>query len=209
VRRSTLTGRLALATSLGLAVAVLGYTHHRFRQTGSFEGPRAAGRLLAEFGGAERTLVTTEAGLLPLYSGWRSVDAWGLNDPRIVADGIISDAYLREIDPDVIMFHANYPPSSPYAPAADPWGRMVDVLHQYAVCHGYRLAAAFAPEQTQTMYFFVNPRWPDSGRLAERLRTLRYQWPSSRQFAAEVSRQDRRVPPCPGRAGGTDAGAQP
>jgi arabinofuranosyltransferase len=188
--------RLIWIPVIALIVAALGYQHHRLRQTGSFEGPRASGRLLAEFGGAERTLVTTEAGSLPLYSGWRSIDAWGLNDPRIVADGRVSEAYLDELDPDVIVFHANYTPLDHPPPARDPWGQMIDVLHRYAVCHDYELAAAFVPEPTQTMYFFVKRAWPERARFAGRLRMMPYRWPSSQQFAREVSQAGGYTPAC-------------
>jgi arabinofuranosyltransferase len=183
------------ACTIGLAATLL-YDHHRFRQTGRFDGTVAVARLLAEFGGLERTLVTTEAGLLPLYSGWRSVDAWGLNDPRVVADGLITDVYLRRRDPDVIVFHANYTPLDAYAPAPDPWGRMVDVLHRYAACNGYRLAAAFVPETSQAMYFFVKPEWADAGAFGRRLSRVTYRWPAGTAIAVDLAAQDRSRPPC-------------
>ena len=48
-------------------------------------------------------IVTTEAGLLPLYSEWRAINAWGLNDARIVREGGITKTYLSEINPDTIV----------------------------------------------------------------------------------------------------------
>ena len=60
----------------------------------------ALARALARFDG--RTLLTTEAGALPYFSGWRSFDVLGLNSEEIAHDGLTLDL-LDRIDPDVIM----------------------------------------------------------------------------------------------------------
>ncbi len=60
-------------------------------------------RLDALLGGDAR-VVLTEAGRLPFWTHARTYDAVGLNDSRC-ARTPITQAYLREIDPDVVMFH--------------------------------------------------------------------------------------------------------
>ena len=54
-----------------------------------------------------------EAGQLPLYSEWRVVDTWGLNDPWIAHNGAITDSYLDRQKPHLIMFHASFSPIVP------------------------------------------------------------------------------------------------
>ena len=81
----------------GMAIAaVLGgllWHHRRFVPVSTQTGLLDAARLLRQYGTSANSIVTTEAGLLPLYSGWRAIDAWGLNDARIVQEGGITDAY--------------------------------------------------------------------------------------------------------------------
>ena len=58
-------------------------------------------------------MATTEAGLLPLYSTWSAVDAWGLNDAFIASNGGITEEYLDRYRPEVIVFHAYFSPETP------------------------------------------------------------------------------------------------
>jgi hypothetical protein len=48
------------------------------------------------------TLLTSEAGRLPYYSQWKSVDAWGLNTPEY-AIGLFQPEDVARINPDLIM----------------------------------------------------------------------------------------------------------
>jgi arabinofuranosyltransferase len=76
------------------------------------DGRYEVAQLLAAYKTEDATLVTTEAGLLPLYSGWRSIDAWGLNDPEIARNGIDTSALAKDL-PAVIMFQAYFAPGRP------------------------------------------------------------------------------------------------
>lgn len=127
------------------------------------------------------TLVTTEAGLLPLYSRWRTIDAWGLNDPQIAHAGRITAEYLAEQEPHVIMFHAFYSPAGPSPRGADSlrppaagWDHMVRVLHEYAEAHGYILAAAFGHTPQHTHYYFVRPDFADTDAIVAAIRSGEY-----------------------------------
>ena len=94
------------------------------------------GRLLAEYRGHDYVIATSEAGLLPLYSGWTAIDTWGLNDARIAHGGEVTAAYLDEYRPHLIVFHAYFsplvPPRENPKDLANEWHRMTLVLKEYA-----------------------------------------------------------------------------
>ena len=117
-------------------------------------------------------LATSEAGLLPLYSNWKSIDAWGLNDEWIAHNGEITAQYLEAHKPDLIVFHAYF---SPLLPARlseknlqQDWFRMTITLKDYAESHGYILAAAFGDSPYETHYYYVRPDFPDSEKNCSR-----------------------------------------
>jgi hypothetical protein len=70
------------------------------------DGRQEIGTALRKYQSENYVLAVAEAGLLPLYSGWASVDAWGLNDSHISHDGL-SDEYLDRFKPAIVMYHAN------------------------------------------------------------------------------------------------------
>ena len=74
-----------------------------------------AALVLRDYQRRNYALATTEAGLLPLYSTWRAVDAWGLNDAWIAHHGGITEEYLDRYRPEVIVFHAYFSPETPAA----------------------------------------------------------------------------------------------
>ena len=56
------------------------------------DGRYDAARMLSEYQGKGYVLATSEAGLLPFYSNWPAIDAWGLNDEWIAHHGDITRA---------------------------------------------------------------------------------------------------------------------
>ena len=80
--------RTGVVVLCGLALAA---TWHHYRSFGRLglppDGRATVGQALRAFEGRGYTLVTTEAGLLPYYSKWRSIDAWGFNDRHIAQAG--------------------------------------------------------------------------------------------------------------------------
>ena len=129
------------------------------------------------------TMATTEAGLLPLYSEWRAVDAWGLNDAWIAHHGGITEEYLDRHRPEVIALHAYFSPAAPPdGPGArerglgPAWFDMVTTLQRYAVSRGYTLAAAFGRDPADTHYYYVRPGFPESEAITARIRGMRYLW---------------------------------
>ena len=118
-------------------------------------------------------MATTEAGLLPLYSGWTSVDAWGLNDAWIAHHGAITAEYLDRYKPELIIFHAYFspiiPPRLTEKNLAQDWFRMTIALKDYAESHHYILAAAFGDSPYETHYYYVRPDFSDSDRIVHAL----------------------------------------
>ncbi len=66
------------------------------------------------------TILSTEAGMIPYFSGWETTDAWGLNTPRF-AHHLISPADVSQLSADVVVLHPDLDESclvSPSWPAA-------------------------------------------------------------------------------------------
>lgn len=150
----------------------------------------AAGRMLSEYHDRGYVMAVSEAGLLPLYSGWTAIDTWGLNDPWIAHNGGVTASYLEQYKPHVIMFHAYFSPGAPPSPTPaslhDPWFRMTLTLRDYAEAHGYILAADFGSSPTDTHYFYVRRDFADSTRIVQQLESLKYG--ISQGFAANYAR---------------------
>jgi hypothetical protein len=174
------------AWALALAVALLlGYREHLAYR---YVAPRRMGlydaaRVLHDYAPRGFSLVATEAGLLPLYSEWRSVDAWGLNDAYVAHHGGIDEAYLDRYRPEVILFHAYFSPGTPdhgerveTRSLGRAWYRMVMTLKGYAESRGYELAACFGRNPTDTHYYYVRRGFPQSREIVARLRALDYYW---------------------------------
>ena len=178
--------RPAVAWGLSLVTAggLVAYQHARFRYVATKRmGLYDAALELRDFARRDYTLATTEAGLLPLYSNWRAVDAWGLNDAWIARNGGITEEYLERYRPEVILFHAYFSPETPdTGPKVEArslgrdWYRMVITLKRYAEHNDYTLAAVYGRNAWDTHYYYVRRRFADSQALVDRLRSLDYAW---------------------------------
>ncbi|MFX0168811.1 MAG: hypothetical protein ACFE89_05550 [Candidatus Hodarchaeota archaeon] len=90
------------------------------------------------------TMVVSEAGGIPFYADWHTIDAFGLNDPVIAHYGLTND-YLAVLDPEIIMFNQPwYTEDTPeWASSTDPWDVMCRTLYLYAESHNYTLACIY------------------------------------------------------------------
>lgn len=144
------------------------------------DGRYDAAKILADYRGKGYVIATSEAGLLPFYSGWTAVDTWGLNDQWIAHHGEITTAYLDQYKPNVIMFHGYFSPLVPprliQKNLSQDWFRMTITLKDYAESHGYILAAAFGDSPYEAHYYYVRPDFPDSGQIVNRIAHMRYDW---------------------------------
>lgn len=177
-----------LVLSWGVGASLAWMHSQSARATYDRDGRYDLGRRLAEWKGKGYVLATTEAGLLPYYSGWRSVDVWGLNDAWIAHHGGVTAEYLAEKRPTVLVFHAKYSPlvSRPAA-AKDAWGKMVETLHAFAIKEKYLLAAVYGDSPYDTHYYFVRPDAPDAAALVAAIRDHPYEWSDSGRAAVDFS----------------------
>jgi hypothetical protein len=174
----------AAAGALVAGVGLAGWQHARFahiepQRMGLYD----VATMLRDYRSRGYTIATTEAGLLPLYSEWRAIDTWGLNDAWIAHHGGVTEEYLDRHPPEVIALHAYFSPAAPpEGPAAarrglgPAWFEMVTTLQRYATARGYRLAAVFGRGPTDTHYYYVRPGFPHSDAIATRIRGTPYLW---------------------------------
>ena len=158
------------------------------------QGNYEMGVLLQRYADRGYTLATTEAGLLPLYSQWRALDTWGLNDAWIARHGSLTEDYLSTWRPSVVMWHDYFSPlSKPQAGREGPWVSMVQTLQHFVRDRGYVLAAAFGRSPEQAHYYWVAADLPDCAEIVERIRGLEYAWPNGGAPAlnlAAIARQE-------------------
>lgn len=176
----------AAAGLVAIALAgLLGWSEHReYRYVAPQRmGLYDAALVLRDYAPRGFALATTEAGLLPLYSGWRAVDAWGLNDQHVAHQGGINETYLDRYRPEVIVAHAYFSPGVPdrgerveTRALGLPWYRMVMTLKGYAESRGYELAACFGRNEWDTHYYWVRRGFPQGAEIVARLRALDYSW---------------------------------
>ncbi len=180
-----------IAALIALSAGVIYYSQYQncfltsYQQTCSApyerDGRYEMGKLLAEYRDKNYVIATTEAGLIPYYSGWTAIDAWGLNDPFIAHNGGLTAEYLDKYKPQIIMFHDYYsplvPPKLTEANLAQRWFSMTITMKDYAESHGYILAAVFGDSPYNTHYYYVRSDFADSKRLIEQISKMKnYYW---------------------------------
>jgi hypothetical protein len=138
------------------------------------DGRYDVAKLLAQYKHADATLLTTEAGLLPLYSSWRSIDAWGLNDPEIALHGVDTVSLALNM-PEVIMFQAYFAPGYPKRNTTE-WDAMVLKLEAFAQNRGYLRAPVWGRGPEHTHYYYVHPEFEYLEKVMEKLTTMDYAW---------------------------------
>lgn len=163
---------------LTILVLLAFYQINDYRQNAVYfkDGRYDMAGYLNQYKGKGYWLASSEAGLLPLYSEWNSIDTWGLNDQWIAHHGMITEDYLARYKPEIIMFHAYFSPVSPNDDQnpSDPWSAMDQVLKKYAENNGYKLAAVFGVKPDDTHYYYVKNDFPDSERITNAIRAFDY-----------------------------------
>lgn len=138
------------------------------------DGRRNVAEALSEYSKQGYTLATTDAGLLPLYSRWQTVDLLGLNDQWIAHNGL-SKNYLDQRQPEVIMFPLPYTPLVPLR-SDFKYFATITTLKQYVEENNYILAAAFGETPYFTHHYFVRAGFADSEAIIKKIRSLDYFW---------------------------------
>jgi hypothetical protein len=146
------------------------------------DGMRTFALRLQPFAGRGYTMAVTEAGDLPFYSDWRTLDALGLNDATIAHHGgLLSTGQLDRRPPDLMLVHvdsgagpeflrelANAPPHP-----GDGWWNF-EFLNHYAATHGYTLAAAWGAGPCNLHFYWLRPGIPDYDALLQQIRRPPY-----------------------------------
>lgn len=121
------------------------------------------------------TMAVSEAGLLPYYSGWRTLDAWGLNDIHIAQQGGLTHDYIDQFSPDIIMFYDPYNEEI-IRKEEIPYLTMINSLYSYARSRQYIFAAAYGVSPYAVHYYFVKRENPDANALVDIIRSTQYLW---------------------------------
>lgn len=176
-------GRPAVAavTVVAAAAALLIYQAALLRDLPSYgaDGNRDVALILDRF--PTHRLATTEAGLLPLYSGWPTLDTWGLNDIRIAhRGGRLEAGDLRRFNPDVVVFHGSFVPGG--EPRGDfglgpQWTAMTLTMRRFVEAEHFSLSAAFG-RPGDVRYFYVRSTLPDCGALTAAIARVRFRDPA-------------------------------
>jgi hypothetical protein len=196
-RRSiALAGVLATTGSMGYMDKKFDFYDHAF-------GMRIFAERLRPFASAGHTIAVTEAGVLPLYSQWRTIDGLGLNDAYIAHHGAGSiPGYFEQHPPDVIMIHldaSDMPraqdlemlaggeavPGSAY----EAFARM----GAFAVQHGYTLAAAYGSSPCNLHVYWVRPGIADYAAILHAIRDYPYVFLDNGDLSVDF--RDRLPPP--------------
>lgn len=167
--------RRTVALTLGAlgAVVLVAFPLHTVRNARSEVEDRwvydreVVGKALAAYRDDGLRVLTSEAGALPLFSGWWASDTLGLNDEHIARHGA-SFNYLRRMSPDVVMFYTSI---SNFPQRRLPGRSLLRT--------GYVFATAIAktdpklrPVPNKAHYYFVKRSSPKADELVRTLRSL-------------------------------------
>ncbi len=182
---------IAVFSALALAYQVVRFPPVRLHRWGTLD----VARILAEYDHGY-TIALTNAGQLPFYSKWRTLDAWGLSDQWITHNGGITREYLAGFAPHVIQFDAVFSPLDERIPPGarfqtEAWYKAIRVLNDYSKEQGYVLAAAFGNTPSKTHYYYVRPDFPESAEIVARIRAVEYHLDGSPQIAVDYARLAR------------------
>lgn len=163
---------------------------------------------LRQFAGKGYTMAITEAGQFPFYSKWKAIDTLGLNDAHIAHFGI-SEQYLDEYKPELIMYHADGGGhsfaefQSELVEAGQSRSTLRDihavrVMHRYALHHNYILAAAYGSSSCNLHFFWVRSGTSDTDAIVHYIRTTPYYFLDngtlSTDFQNDLPKQPCRMP---------------
>ncbi|HEV2492774.1 MAG TPA: hypothetical protein VG204_06835 [Terriglobia bacterium] len=133
------------------------------------------GHILAAYQGKGYSLATNQSGLLPLYSGWRALDTWGLNSPTIAHRGRVIDADLQAAHAEVIVFYT-FRPRGPLDPEWTRWLETARTIRDYLRHNDYVLAAVVVPDEYEMFCYYVRRDCVDGPEIIRRIRSQESAW---------------------------------
>lgn len=155
------------------------FNNLRFNKDGRY----TVGKLLNNYKSKNYSILLSEAGLLPLYSEWNVIDAWGLNNQWIAHHGPITEGYIENFKPEIIMFHAFFSPliepNLSYLKdneMKEEWFLMTLTLNEYAETNNYSLSASFGISPYDTHYYYIMRNFTDSTEIFNLIKNISYIW---------------------------------
>ncbi len=171
-------GRTSMAVAI--TVLVVGYQGYAFAYFPRIhqDGRAELGLLLTEWKDKGYMMAVTEAGNLPFYSEWPTIDLWGLNDSHIAHSGRVDRAYFEAFKPALVMVHDYWSPGLPKLRPEEKWALMTDSLESFMRQDGYELVACWGREPRNTHFYYLRPTIPaaDYHRLKDLLAHFPYRW---------------------------------
>lgn len=171
-----------LAVVVTAIVVLMGAFEYRVRKsrriTYAHDGRYDVALMLGQYSDRGYTIATTEAGLLPLYSKWRAIDTWGLNDSWIAHNGGITQEYLKNNRPDIIAWHGYFSPVATWSESRTKsrWFQMVFELKTFAEANNYVLAASYGRSPYDTHYYYCSRDIPECDEIVSMIRNMKYKW---------------------------------
>ncbi len=143
------------------------------------DGRYEVAKILKQYKVNNYTIATTEAGLLPLYSEWRTIDTWGLNDAWIAHNGGITQDYLSKNMPELIIWHES--PStkamlSSKRKIESAWVKMIFELKKFVNNNNYKLIAVFGVSPHDTHYYYILETLPERLEIINKIQNINYLW---------------------------------
>jgi arabinofuranosyltransferase len=167
---------LAVAVPLVALVVGMHYLVYASRPRIHEDGRADLGKALAGWKGKGYAMAVTEAGNLPLYSGWRTLDTWGLNDREIAHQGGVDAAYLDRYEPAMVMIHDYWAPGYAKQRPEEAWARMTDTLVAYMDVRNYALVACWGRLPQSSHFYYLDRDIPDYEGLKALIAGFPYRW---------------------------------
>lgn len=136
------------------------------------------------------TIAGSEAGILPFYSGWVSIDTWGLNNPWVAHHGPVTEGYLANYMPHLIVLYAPVL-RKPVGASPSEWAMMVNNLHSFIETQNYELAAVYGVSPHIADHYYVRRDFVDSQAIIEAIRGVDYRWKGQKSFDFSGFAEDR------------------
>lgn len=181
---ASLSIRVQRALSATLVVASIGllvWARGNYLRWSGRDGRYEVATMLAEYRDKQYTIATPEAGNLPLYSRWKAVDVYGLNDSFVAHNRGITAAYLDSKNPEVIMFPMSERRSMDHYFIAQ------TIIKSYVSSHDYILAAAFGNSLKYLHCYYVRKDFQDSANIVKIIKQSKYFMYGSSQQAEDFA----------------------
>lgn len=140
------------------------------------DGRYEIAKILSNYASENYTMAISEAGLLPFYSKWKAVDTYGLNDKVIAHTGVITQSYLKEKSPEMIMFYNIKKTNKKNNIKLVYFMEMIDTLIQFTSNNNYELVGSFGIDKSNTHDYYIKRDFRDYSIISNEIRKVKYYW---------------------------------